>query len=69
MLRRGNYEKALSVYNGILQKDPGYLVAYLQRGKIFYAIGEKEKAAADWQKMIDGGLKIDVSKEGIRPGF
>ena len=44
---QGEYEKAMKTYNCILEKDDLYLVAYLQRGKIFYAMGEIEKAAAD----------------------
>ena len=40
----------MKMYICILEKDDLYLVAYLQRGKIFYAMGEIEKAAADWKR-------------------
>ena len=65
----GEYKKALKMYNYITKRTNSYLPVYLHRGRVLYALNEKEKAIADWVIMIERGLDIDLKKTSIKPGF
>lgn len=65
----GEYKKALKLYTYIIERTNNFMPAYLHRGKVYYAMEEKEKAIADWEKMVRGGYDIDLKKTTIRPGF
>ena len=57
-----NHEKAIEYYTKAISINPDYALAYYSRGMCYKALGEKEKANADFKKACDGGIE-DACKE------
>ena len=47
LLESGKYTAAITLFNGIIESDPGNIDAYCGRGICFMRTGEKEKGLAD----------------------
>ena len=58
----GKYEKALKLAQDVLILEPNSSLAYKRIGSAFYAIGEIEKAVANWKKSIE----LDPTDEKLR---
>lgn len=48
----GKYSQALSVIEGVLSRHPECADAYTYRGFVYYNLGDKQKAAADYRRAI-----------------
>ncbi|MBA3065668.1 PorV/PorQ family protein [bacterium] len=58
----GKYEAALKLAQDVLILEPNSALAYKRIGSAFFAIGEKEKAIANWKKSIE----LDPTDEKLR---
>ena len=58
----GKYEQALKLAQDVLILEPNSALAYKRIGSAFFAIGEKDKAVANWRKSIE----LDPTDEKLR---
>jgi tetratricopeptide (TPR) repeat protein len=55
----GDYPKAIEKYNFVLKQNDFFSIAYLKRGNVYAALGQLDKAAADWQMAESRGIKVN----------
>lgn len=66
---RGEYKKAIDVYNQILERDSVNQLAFFERGQCNYYIGRHEEAIADYNKIIslqppsDGQIELRWNRD------
>jgi len=58
----GKYEQALKLAQNVLILEPNSALAYKRIGSAFFAIGERDKAVANWRKSIE----LDPTDEKLR---
>ncbi len=49
----GSHDKAVGVYNRLIEVEPNYVLGYIGRGTSFLALGMFEEALADFNRAID----------------
>ncbi len=59
---QGKYEKALKLAQDVLVLEPNSALAYKRIGSAFYAIGEIDKALANWRKSVE----LDPTDEKLK---
>ncbi|MCM1319455.1 MAG: tetratricopeptide repeat protein [Muribaculaceae bacterium] len=52
----GEIDQAINCYNKVLTLNPKFAQAYLNRGLLYSALGDKHKAIADWSRAGELGL-------------
>ncbi|ADY51347.1 Tetratricopeptide TPR_1 repeat-containing protein [Pseudopedobacter saltans DSM 12145] len=57
-LRINNHQEALKFYLDLVKNHEDYVGTYYHLGKLYEALGEKEKALATYEKGIDVARKI-----------
>jgi len=55
---KGEYDRAILVYNKAIENDPGKAAAYFNRGVTYYDNGEYERAILDYTKAIEIDLRF-----------
>ena len=58
---KGENKEALADFDKAIELDPDYALAYSDRGRIYYILGEFERAGHDLHKAIDLGYPVDES--------
>lgn len=61
LYQEGSYEEAIEQYNLAIKRNSNYSTAYNNRAVAYNALGEKEKALADYTKAIEYNPNDDVS--------
>ena len=49
-----------------IKLHPGYSAAYNKRGNAYRAIGDKEKAAADYKRALAINPSLQAAKDGLK---
>ncbi len=53
--RQEKYDEAIVYYTEIIDKEPKFNDAWLNRGNAYYFLGNNAKACSDWQKAVELG--------------
>jgi tetratricopeptide (TPR) repeat protein len=61
LARTQKYNQAVIYYNQVINAEPTFANAYLNRGNTFLFLNEKDKACADWQQAES--LRAGLAKE------
>jgi outer membrane protein OmpA-like peptidoglycan-associated protein/Tol biopolymer transport system component len=51
--RRGNYEKAIKIYNQLLEEKPGHPDLLARRGTVYFEKGDNNAALSDFNQIIE----------------
>ena len=62
-MRKGEYEKALADFNEAIRLDPKYVLGYKNRAVLYERMGDKDRAAADRDKVKE------LDPKGLVRGF
>lgn len=56
-MTRGNYDEAMELYSTSIGLDENYMDAYVNRGRLWFYLGDKDKQCEDYLKAESLGAK------------
>jgi len=56
-MTKGNYDEAMNLYSDAIKLDENYMDAYVNRGRLWFYLGDKDKQCEDYLKAESLGAK------------
>ncbi|WP_017316966.1 tetratricopeptide repeat protein [Mastigocladopsis repens] len=63
---KGDYDLAIADYNAAIKLDPNSVYAYYYRGLVYKNQGSKDKAVADFKKVLELNKDRDLSQRASK---
>lgn len=57
LMTRNNYPEAMNMYNKAIELNENYMEAYVNRGRLWFYLGDKDKQCQDYLKAESLGAK------------